>query len=218
MTNTLPFPKNNLNKNFDLLTRNNLPLNNFNEIFYAIRKNLHIKQSRKCHVDSLLKKAKCKFFQLIHEIMKFCLKIKIKRLPQPFITNITIEYNKYYLEKTIFQIYQEFNLIVNLQKIDDEIIKINNKELFKEFSKYKLDDLYNVYIESKSYKKDLKDIIAKNGKNIGILYEFVSKNLLSYYRYNKSKASKKESDKDKKEIYNNSDEEFKNKKNEQMII
>ena len=211
MTNTLPFPKNNLNKNFDLLGRNKLPLNSFNEIFYAIRKNLHIKQSRKCHVDSLLKKAKCKFFQLIHEIMKYCLKFRVKRLPQPFITNITIEYNRYYLEKTVFEIYQNFNLMVNLQKIDDEIIKINNKELFKEFSNYKLDDLYNVYIESKSYQKDLKEIIAKNGKNIGILYEFVSKNLLSYYRYNKSKTSRKEDDKDKKENCNNSDEECKEK-------
>ena len=211
MTNPLPFPKNNLNKNFDLLGRNKLPLNSFNEIFYAIRKNLHIKQSRKCHVDSLLKKAKCKFFQLIHEIMKYCLKFRVKRLPQPFITNITIEYNRYYLEKTVFEIYQDFNLMLNLQKIDDEIIKINNKELFKEFSNYKLDDLYNVYIESKSYQKDLKEIIAKNGKNIGILYEFVSKNLLSYYRYNKSKTSRKEDDKDKKEICNNSDEECKEK-------
>ena len=211
MTNPLPFPKNNLNKNFDLLGRNKLPLNSFNEIFYAIRKNLHIKQSRKCHVDSLLKKAKCKFFQLIHEIMKYCLKFRVKRLPQPFITNITIEYNRYYLEKTVFEIYQDFNLMLNLQKIDDEIIKINNKELFKEFSNYKLDDLYNVYIESKSYQKDLKEIIAKNGKNIGILYEFVSKNLLSYYRYNKSKTSRKEDDKDKKENCNNSDEECKEK-------
>ena len=209
MTNPLPFPKNNLNKNFDLLGRNKLPLNSFNEIFYAIRKNLHIKQSRKCHVDSLLKKAKCKFFQLIHEIMKYCLKFRVKRLPQPFITNITIEYNRYYLEKTVFEIYQDFNLMLNLQKIDDEIIKINNKELFKEFSNYKLDDLYNVYIESKSYQKDLKEIIAKNGKNIGILYEFVSKNLLSYYRYNKSKTSRKEDDKDKKENCTNSDEECK---------
>ena len=159
-----------------------------------LKKNLHIKQSRKYKVDSLLKKAKCKFFQIIHEIMKYCLSIRVKRLPQPFITNITIEYNRYYLEKTIFQIYHEFNLISNLVKFDDEIIKIKNKELFKDFSKYKLDELYNVYIESQSYKKDLKEVVVKNGKNVGILYEFVSKNLIYYYRNNKSKIPlKKES-------------------------
>ena len=208
MTNTLSQTNYILVKNFDLLNRKKLPMNNFNEIFYAIRKNLHIKQSRKCQVDSLLKKAKCKFFQTIHEIMKYSLAVRIKRLPQPFITNITIEYNRKYLEKTVFQIYKEFNLIVNLQKIEDDIIRINNKELLKEFTKYKLDDLYNAYIESQCYKKTLDEIIAKSGKNIGILYEFVSKNLLSYYRYNKSKLSKKE---DKKPIENNIDKDIKEK-------
>ena len=208
MTNNQPFQKKNLGKNYDLQNRKNLPLNNFNEIFYSIRKKLHIKITRKCQVDSLLKKAKCKFFQVIHEIIKYCLSIRIKRLPQPFITNITIEYNRYYLEKTVFQIYKEFNLIENLQKIDEEIIKIKKKELFKEFSNYKLNDLYNAYIESQCYQKDLNEIIAKNGKNIGILYEFVSKNLLYYYRYNKSKVQRKEDD---KEECNDSEENNKEK-------
>ena len=192
----------------DLLNKKKLPLTNFNEIFYAIRKNLHIKQSRKYQADSLLKKAKCKFFQIIHEIMRYCLSIKVKRLPQPFITNITIEYNRYYLEKTIIQIYKEFNLISNQQKIDDEIIRIKNKELFKDFYKYKLEDLYNVYIESESYKKDLNTIFAKNGKNIGILYEFVSKNLIHYYKNNKSKTQKKDNS---KEYSNGSEEEISEK-------
>jgi len=126
----------------------------------------------------------------------------VKRLPQPFITNITIEYNRYYLEKTILQIYNEFNLIPNLQKIGDEMIKIKEKELFKDFSEYKLDDLYNAYIESQCYKKDIKEITTKNGKNIGILYEFVSKNLIFYYRNNKSKTPKKEEAKES-DINNN---------------
>ena len=208
MTNNQPFQKKNLGKNYDLQNRKNLPLNNFNEIFYSIRKKLHIKITRKCQVDSLLKKAKCKFFQVIHEIIKYCLSIRIKRLPQPFITNITIEYNRYYLEKTVFQIYKEFNLIANIQKIDEEIIKIKKKELFKEFSNYKLNDLYNAYIESQCYQKDLNEIIAKNGKNIGILYEFVSKNLLYYYRNNKGKVQRKEDD---KEECNDSEENNKEK-------
>jgi len=132
----------------------------------------------------------------------------VKRLPQPFITNITIEYNRYYFDKTILQIYNEFNLISNFEKLDDELIKIKKKELFRDFSNYKLDDLYNVYIESQSYKKDLKEIIEKNGKNIGILYEFVSKNLIYYYRNNKSKIPLK---KESGEIDNNSDKDNKAK-------
>ena len=136
--------------------------------------------------------------------MKFSLSIKVKRLPQPFITNITIEYNRYYLEKTIIQIYKEFNLILNQQKIDDNIIKIQNKELFKEFYKYTFEDLYNAYLESECYKKDLNAIFLKNGKNIGILYEFVSKNLINYYKTNKSKVRRKD---EYKESDNESNEE-----------
>lgn len=211
MTNTLISPINDSNQDFDLLNQKNLPLNNFNEIFYAIKKNLHIKQSRKYQVDSLLKKAKCKFFQIIHEIMRFCLSIRVKRLPQPFITNITIEYNRYYFEKTVLQIYNEFNLISNFEQLDDEKIKIKNKELFRDFSNYKLEDLYNVYIESQYYKKDLREIIEKSGKNIGILYEFVSKNLIYYYRNNKSKIPLK---KESGEIDNNSDKDNKAKNQE----
>ena len=212
MTNNLPISTKNINKKFDLLNQKILPLNNFNEIFYAIRKNLHIKQSRKYQADSLLKKAKCKFFQIVHGIMKYCLSIKVKRLPQPFITNITIEYNRYYLEKTIIQIYKEFNLITN-KIIDDEIIKIQNKELFKDFYKYKLEDLYNIYIESQCYKKDLNEIFIKNGKNIGILYEFVSKNLIYYYKNNKSKTPRKD---EAKESGNDSDDEINDNNGEKV--
>ena len=176
--------------NVDFLSQKDLSINNFNEIFLTIRKKLHVKHSRKSEVDSLLKKAKCKFFQVVHKIMKNCLSITINRLPQVFITNITIEYNLSYLEKTIIQIYNDFDLIQNLPIIDDEVIKIKNKELFKVFLKYKFYELYEEYIESQCYKKDINKVINKNGKNIGILYEFVSKNFIHYYLNSKNKITK----------------------------
>ena len=179
--------------NVNFLTQKELSLNNFHEIFLTIKRKLHIKHSRKSEVDSLLKKAKCKFFQTVHNIMKYCLNITVNRLPQIFITNINIEYNRNYLEKTIIQIYNEFDLIQNvniIEEIDDNIIKIKNKELFKHFSKFKLYELYEEYIESQCYKKDIDKVKNKNGKNIGILYEFVSKNFIYYYMNNKNKIVK----------------------------
>ena len=176
--------------NVDFLSQKDLSINNFNEIFLTIRKKLHVKHSRKSEVDSLLKKAKCKFFQVVHKIMKNCLSITINRLPQVFITNITIEYNLSYLEKTIIQIYNDFDLIQNLPIIDDELIKIKNKELFKIFTEYKYYELYEEYIESQCYKKDINQVINKNGKNIGILYEFVSKNFIFYYFNSKNRIIK----------------------------
>ena len=173
--------------NVDFLNQKELSINNFNEIFLTIRKKLHVKHSRKSEVDSLLKKAKCKFFQTVHKIMKYCLSITVNRLPQVFITNITIEYNRSYLEKTIIQIYNDFDLIQNLPIIDDEVIKIKNKELFKIFTNYTFYELYEEYIGSQCYKKDVNKVVNKNGKNIGILYEFVSKNFLYYYCNSKNK-------------------------------
>ena len=183
-----------INTNF--LNQNELSINNFNEIFIRIRKKLHVKHTRKSEVDSLLKKAKCKFFQTVHKIMKYCLGITVNRLPQIFITNITIEYNRNFLGKTIFQIYNDFDLIQNLTIIDDQLIKIKNKELFKHFTNYKFYELYEQYIDSQCYKKDMNKVINKNGKNIGILYEFVSKNFLSYYLNSKNKIT--QSDKSEK--------------------
>ncbi len=176
--------------NVDFLNQKELSISNFNNIVITIRKKLHVKHTRKSEVDSLLKKAKCKFFQTVHRIMKYCLSITVNRLPQVFITNISLEYNLYYLEKTIIQIYNDFDLIQNLQIIDDKVIKIKNKELFKIFSKYKYYELYNEYIQSQCYIKDVNKVINKNGKNIGVLYEFVSKNFILYYLNGKNKIEK----------------------------
>ena len=209
--------KSNFFINVDFLSQKELSLNNFNEIFITIRKKLHVKHTRKSEVDSLLKKAKCKFFQTVHKIMKYCLNITVNRLPQVFITNITIEYNRNYLEKTIIQIYNEFDLIQNLKKIDD-VIRIKNKELFKIFSKYKFYELYGEYIESQCYKKDVNKVINKNGKNIGTLYEFVSKNFVSYYLSNKTKIIKIESNDDKEyNKFNNDDTNSKIENEEEKI-
>ena len=209
--------KNNFFINVDFLNQKELSLNNFNEIFITIRKKLHVKHTRKSEVDSLLKKAKCKFFQTVHKIMKYCLNINVNRLPQVFITNITIEYNRNYLEKTIIQIYNEFDLIQNLKKIDD-VIRIKNKELFKIFSKYKFYELYGEYIESQCYKKDVNKVINKNGKNIGTLYEFVSKNFIIYYLNNKTKIIKIENNDDKEfNKFNNDDTNSKIENEEEKI-
>ena len=209
--------KSNFFINVDFLNQKERSLNNFNEIFITIRKKLHVKHTRKSEVDSLLKKAKCKFFQTVHRIMRYCLNITVNRLPQVFITNITIEYNRNFLEKTIIEIYNEFDLIQNLKKIDD-VIRIKNKELFKIFAKYKFYELYGEYIESQCYKKDVNKVINKNGKNIGTLYEFVSKNFIIYYLNNKTRIIKIESNEDKGyNKFNNEDSNSKIENEEEKI-
>ena len=66
----------------------------FQTIFAYIKKKIQIKNSRKSNIDSLLKKCKGKFFKAIHDAIKLCLNLLVKRIPQQFITNITIEFNQ----------------------------------------------------------------------------------------------------------------------------
>jgi len=167
----------------------------FQSIFSYIRKKYQIKFCRKSQIDSLLKKCKGKFFKIIHEIMNKCLTIAVKRLPQLFITNINIEYNKKYLEKTIIQIYQEFNDLPDYESLKvKNIIKPNREKLFCQFCHYSLYKLYDIYCESERFRTDINDVNTQEGKRIGLLYEFVSLNFSAYYKYSKPHQSKNKVD------------------------
>jgi len=158
----------------------------FQSIFSYIKKKYQIKFSRKSQIDSLLKKCKGKFFKSIHEVMNKSLNIVVKRLPQFFITNITIKYNQKYLDKNIIQIYQEFNNLPDYKTLKEKnIIKKNKEQLFKEFCSYSLFNLYDIYCESKRFHKNINEIKNQDGKRIGLLYEFVSLNFSAYYKYSK---------------------------------
>jgi hypothetical protein len=158
----------------------------FQSIFTYLKKKYQVKFSRKSQIDSLLKKCKGKFFKAIHEVMNKCLNIVVKRLPQNFITNITIEYNQKYLGKNVIQIYQEFNNFPDYQSLQqNNIIKSNKEKLFKELCSYSLFDLYDIFCESARFRKEIKDVKTQDGKRVGLLYEFVSLNFSAYYKYSK---------------------------------
>ncbi len=184
----------------------------FQNIFTYIKKKYQIKFSRKSQIDSLLKKCKGKFFRTIHEIMNKCLNIVVKRLPQFFITNITIEYNQKYLDKNIIQIYREFNNLPDYNTlIENNNIKSNKEQLFKEFCSYSLINLYDIYCESKRFRNEIKEIKSQEGKRIGLLYEFVSINFSAYYKYGKPHNSKSKEINTQSELKENTSENNNNK-------
>ena len=177
--------------NFDFIVPQEF-CTSFQNIFSYIKKKYQVKFSRKSQIDSLLKKSKGKFFKTIHEVMNKCLNVVVKRLPQFFITNITIEYNRKYFGKTVIQIYQEFNNLPDYKSLKEKNIIILNKEkLFSEFCSYSLFNLYDIFIKSKRYNKGIKEVKEQGGKRIGLLYEFVSLNFSTYYKYSKPHFSKK---------------------------
>ena len=180
--NTTLFPFS-INKEIDTW----LPLKervSFPKSFSYLRKKLQIKQSRKTHIDSILKKCKARFFKAISDCIKQCVKIQIKKFPQSFITNISIEYNKYILKLTVYELYQIFNLSKDVLDESNENCFFSGKERYFKYIYYsKLSDLYISYIQSKRYKREIESIKYNLGMKMLLLYEFVSENFVNYYTF-----------------------------------
>ena len=163
----------------------------FHTIFTYIRKKLQLKLARKNNIDSLLKKCKGKFCKAVFESIKLCLNLKVQRLPQEFITNITIEYNQNFLHKKIIDIYNEFNLLPSLDEIINKNLCRKGKiEIFKEIANSDFSSLYDNYITSDRFKRDYENLIKEEGKRNSLLYEFVAKNFCVYYFFGEGHSVK----------------------------
>lgn len=165
----------------------------FQSIFSYIKRKLQIKNTRKSHIDSILKKCKGKFFKSVSECIQKCLLVNIKRLPQSFITNITISYNQLFINKTVIELYKHFDLFNG----DIESIIAQNqcvpskKEYFRFLCMSSISDLYAIYLESKIHKREVEYVKQQEGKRFACLYQFTSNNLIFYYLYNKPNKKRK---------------------------
>ena len=158
--------------------------------FKYLKEKYKIKNSRKNRIDCIVKKVKTKYINAIHEAIKYCVNLKIDKLPQNFITNIKIEYNKMYLNKTVEQIYTEFNIIPSLNElINKNLIKNDRKELLIHLMNSSLKDIYQYYLISDLYKYHKRCIIKKEGENSVKLYDYVARNICNYFIYNKGNKS-----------------------------
>ena len=154
--------------------------------FKYLKEKYNINNSRKNRLDCIVKKVKTKYLNAIHEAIKYCVNIKVGKLPQYFITNIKIEYNKFYFNKTVEQICREFNLLPSLNElINKNLIKIGKKELLINLMNNSLKDIYQYYLISDLYKYHRMCIIKKEGENPGRLYDYVAQNMCIYFIYNK---------------------------------
>ena len=166
----------------------------FPKSFSYLRKKLQIKQSRKTHIDSILKKCKSRFFKAISDCIKQCVKIQIKKFPQSFITNISIEYNKYILKLTVSELYHIFNLSNDgLDESNENCFFIGKESYFKYIYYSKISDLYISYIQSKRYKREIESIKYNLGMKMLLLYEFVSENFINYYTFSQPHLCKNNS-------------------------
>jgi len=179
-------------------------VNSFYSKIKFIRKKYNIKKSRKNHIDSLVKKAKSKFLKGIYEGLKYCLNSYINRLPQKFIINTKIEYNKKYLNMTVEDIYSEFKLLPTVDvMIENNMVQKDKKELLYLLMKTKLKDIYKLYICSDLYLFEKRKIERKSGIDVAFLYDFVATNLCEYFLLNKGNHRKSIKNINKKFIKNN---------------
>lgn len=139
---------------------------------------------RKYRIDCIIKKAKAKFMKSLHYAIKYCLSINVEKLPQSFILNIKIDFNKKYFKKTIEEIYTEFKIIPSLSEITEKkLINKGKEELFELLMKSNVEFVYQIYLMSKLYQYHRNQIIKKNNEGVGVLYDFIANNLCKYYEY-----------------------------------
>ena len=154
--------------------------------FKYLKEKYNINNSRKNRMDCIIKKVKTKYMNAIHDAIKHCVNLKMNKLPQNFITNINIEYNKMYFNKTVEQLYSEFNIVPSLNElINKNLIKNGKKELLIILMNSSLKDIYQYYLTSDLYKYHRMCIIKKEGENSGKLYDYVAQNICKYFIYNK---------------------------------
>ena len=159
--------------------------------FKYLKEKYGLKNKRKNRIDCIIKKVKTKYINAIHESIKYCVNLYIHRLPQYFITNIKIEYNKIYLNKTVEQIYTEFKILPSLNElIEKNLIKKGKKELLIILMNSSLKDIYKYYLSSGLYKYDRMYIKNKEGEKVAKLYDYISQNICQYFLYNKGNKKK----------------------------
>jgi len=179
---------NDCNENVNIIDENKSKIIFFYSQYKYLCYKHGVENIRKNRIDIIMKKVKIKIFKAIHEILKFCLNIHhINRLPQNFIINIRIEFNKKYLEKTIEEIYLEFSLLPSLEEMKEKnYINKDKMDIFTIFIKSKLKDIIKVYLLSELFILDKKNLEKKSGINDAILFDFVANNICNYFLYGNS--------------------------------
>ena len=166
----------------------------FQQNFTCLRKKLQLKLTRKTYIDSILKKCKGRFFKAINDCIRKCTFIYVNKLPQRFITDISIDYNKFFFNYTTRDLYKYFNLkpFNKEEQIENSNFCIKGKEDYLKFIlSSKLYDLYYMFIDSKRYKREVESIKNNSGVKMSLLYQFVSENYYNYYLFSKPRINRK---------------------------
>ena len=179
----------NLDKILDEIEKSQINISkiSFNKIFIDMKNNIKLKiKKRKTEIDSFLKKCKTKFSKALNEMIYNLLKFKRKKykIPQKFVTNINIDTNKKYLNYSMLQIYEEYNVKIDLNELKNDFDD-RKAQIFIYIMNKTYKNLFEEYLNSKKYLMDCITIRKIKGIKFEIIFKYVSKIFIKYYSYNK---------------------------------
>jgi hypothetical protein len=135
----------------------------------------------KYRLDSLNKRVKAKFFKILHQMLTHTGKIKLKKLPQKFVTNVSICDNKKMLSQTIKEIYKTNSKgFPNDEMIEKKAVG-EGKSTFFEILNMSFLECFENYLFSPVFQKHLKEIEKKNGGVFKEVFEEECKRFIEYY-------------------------------------
>lgn len=176
--------------------KSSINFNSFNQNYTSFKKTLFFQNlTRKTKIDSVLKKCKAKFIKAFQEVLNKLLKDYsiFYRLPRSFISDINIDSNKKYLNMTITQIFESFNIQVDFTDIKS-ILSQKGIALLKKIMNQTYKSLYEQYINSKRFQIDCKKVCKKEGKKFELLFIYVSKIFIDYYSFSKGNKIRRDKD------------------------
>ena len=180
--------------------------NSFHSEFAQFRAAIKLKRVlRKSRLDSLLKKCKSKLFKTIQEAINILVGIKTikeNKLPQVFITNINIEYNKKYFDMTLENIYKEFNVFKSIEHLTDLMIGKSEKQTnnLKYLMNMTYKESFEAYLCSERYLQDYEYIKNREGEKYAILFDYAARVFVRYFKSGKGNKKLKPN-KDKKKPF-----------------
>ena len=196
----LPCPKN----NFFITPNGSKNKHNFEKIlFFNIKEekktNNKNRLVRKLKPDSLRKKIKARFHkklrQIINNKLKECgSKFLFELFPQPFITNINIEFNRPLLNITMRELFQKtfgfkakdrekINYNIQVIKYLEKNPHINNDEYISKFLDSTYEEIIQKYMHGKYLLEDI-ERLKKEGENRDYInrYTFIAMHWIDFYR------------------------------------
>jgi hypothetical protein len=124
---------------------------------------------------------------MVHQTICSFFSIKLAKIPQKVVTNVSIKYNKQLLNETVRSIYQKN--VDNFPSDDDfkTLVEKDRQDIFFDILNTSFIDCFKNYVQCPIFQSHLKDIEKKNGTLFKDIFEDECRKFVEYYLLSKPK-------------------------------